>query len=44
MAKAAEEKQYEAIFEFKLTLNQKIDQVVNSEDPVIFELCKGLDL
>jgi hypothetical protein len=42
LSKVLDDKEVEAIFEFNLTTVQKLDQILTSEDPLFFELCKGL--
>lgn len=44
MAKVLDDKQVEAVFEVSLTLNQKLDGMLNSEDPLIVEIFKGLNM
>lgn len=38
------EKHVEAIMEFSLSLNQKLESILSSEEPLLVEICKGLKL
>lgn len=42
MATVFNDKKVEAIFEFNLSLQQKLETILTSEDPILAELCKGL--